>query len=335
MRIFVIEYITGGGLIRDDLPQGILHEAEYMLSALLHDLGDVADIQLRVCRDPRLPALAASCEVVIPDRSDDIWQVWDDCMKDCDAVWPIAPETGGLLQRISTMALDRGCRLIGSQPRAVAIAASKYRTSVCLGNNGIGVVPTYPAGMAIPRRQGRWVVKPDDGVGCEGIRIHDDYDSMQRALQDCSPGTEYIAQPWLDGKPASLSLLCRDSEAVLLSANLQHVVARGNRFELQGIHVNGLPDPEAHYAGLARAVASSIPGLWGYVGVDFMLAPEGPVVLEVNPRLTVSYAGMRRVLAANAAAMIMDMLDNRSPLPVCTTVASETVAPGAGVMDVA
>lgn len=335
MRIFVIEYITGGGLIRDDLPQGILHEAEKMLTALLDDLEDVAGVQLRVSRDPRLPALATPCEVVVPDRHDNIWDVWDDCMQDCDAVWPIAPETGGLLQRISAKALARGCRLIGSRPTAVAIAASKYRTSVCLENNGIDVVPTFPAGTNIPRRQGRWVVKPDDGVGCEGIRICDDYDSMQKALQDCSPDAGYIAQPWLAGEPASLSMLCRDAEAVLLSANLQHVVARGSGFELQGIHVNGLPDPEARYDELARAIARSINGLWGYVGVDFMLTPSGPVVLEVNPRLTVSYAGLHTVLGANVAALIVDMLDPGSQLPVCAPLASETVVPGAEVMDVA
>ncbi len=335
MRVFVIEYITGGGLIREDLPQGLLQEAENMLTALLHDLREAASVQLRVSRDPRLPALATPCEVIVPKRSDNIWEVWDDCMQDCDAVWPIAPETCGLLQRISSMALARGCRLIGSRPPAVAIAASKYRTSVCLENNGIDVVPTFPAGSDIPRRPGRWVVKPDDGVGCEGIRIHDDYDSMQLALQDCSPDAGYIAQPWLAGKPASLSMLCRDAEAVLLSANLQHVVTRGNRFELQGIQVNGLPDPEARYMTLARAITRSMPGLWGYVGVDFMLTPQGPVVLEVNPRLTVSYAGLSSVLGANVAALILDMLDNRSRLPACVPAASETAVPGAGVMDVA
>jgi predicted ATP-grasp superfamily ATP-dependent carboligase len=335
MRIFVIEYITGGGLIREDLPQGILHEAEHMLIALLRDLEDVADVQLRVSRDPRLPSLATPSEVVIPGRSDDIWDLWDHCMKDCDAVWPIMPETGGLLQRISEMALARGCRLIGSHPSAVATAASKYRTAVCLENNGIGVVPTFPAGADIPRRQGRWVVKPDDGVGCEGIRIHDDYDSMQRALQVNRPDAACIAQPCLAGEPASLSMLCRDSEAVLLCANLQHIVARGNGFELQGIHVNGLPDPQARFAKLARAIARSIPGLWGYVGVDLLLTPAGPMVLEVNPRLTVSYAGLRAALAANVARLILDMLDKGSRLPACAPVTSETIVPGVEVMDVA
>ncbi|MDH3900337.1 MAG: ATP-grasp domain-containing protein [Gammaproteobacteria bacterium] len=335
MRILVIEYITGGGLIRDDLPQGILHEAENMLTTLLRDLEDVADVQLCVSRDPRLPPLATPCEVVIPGRSDNSWDIWDHCMEGCDAVWPIMPETGGLLQRISEMALARDCRLIGSHPSAVAIAASKYRTAVCLENNGIGVVPTYPAGADIPHLQGRWVVKPDDGVGCEGICIHDDYDSMQRALQVNRPDAGCIAQPYLAGEPASLSMLCHDSGAVLLSANLQHVVARGNGFELQGIHVNGLPDAQARFTKLARAIARSIPGLWGYVGVDLLLTPAGPMVLEVNPRLTVSYAGLRTALAANVARLILDMLDKGSRLPACAPVTSETIVPGVEVMDVA
>ena len=52
----------------------------------------------------------------------------------------------------------------------------------------------------------------------------------------------------------------------------------------------------------------AIPGLWGYVGVDLMLAKEGPVVLEINPRLTTSYCGLRRALGINTAAMVLDLL---------------------------
>lgn len=335
MRIFVIEYITGGGMIREDLPQGILHEAEAMLAALLRDLGDMPDVQLRITRDPRLPPPATPCEVVMPGRHDNIWDIWGNCMQECDAVWPIMPETGGVLQRLSELVLARGRRLIGSHPAAVATAASKYRTAVCLQRRGIGVVPTYPAAAGIPRRPGRWVVKPDDGVGCEGIRIHDDYDSMQRARQASGAAANRVVQPFIDGEPASLSILCRDADAVLLSANLQQVVSRENGLQLLGLHVNGLSDPRACYAQLARAIAGSIPGLWGYVGVDLQLTPAGPVVLEINPRLTVSYAGLRTVLAANPAGMILDLLDSATRMPVCAPVADERILPGMEARDVA
>ena len=89
--------------------------------------------------------------------------------------------------------------------------------------------------------------------------------------------------------------------ATLLTANCQQVREVSGRFELEAILVNGIPDAHVRYAGLARAIADAIPGLWGYAGVDLILTGNGPVVLEVNPRLTVSYAGLRSALATNPA----------------------------------
>jgi predicted ATP-grasp superfamily ATP-dependent carboligase len=38
-------------------------------------------------------------------------------------------------------------------------------------------------------------------------------------------------------------------------------------------------------------------------------------VLEVNPRLTTSYAGLRESIGANPAAWVLGMLDDHVPLP--------------------
>jgi predicted ATP-grasp superfamily ATP-dependent carboligase len=46
--------------------------------------------------------------------------------------------------------------------------------------------------------------------------------------------------------------------------------------------------------------------LWGYVGVDLVLADAGPIVLEINPRLTTSYCGLRDALGINPAALVLD-----------------------------
>ena len=42
-------------------------------------------------------------------------------------------------------------------------------------------------------------------------------------------------------------------------------------------------------------------------GVDFIETPRGPVVVEVNPRLTASYAGLRESLACNPARRLLDL----------------------------
>ena len=117
-----------------------------------------------------------------------------------------------------------------------------------------------------------------------------------------------IAQPWVDGCAASLSLLCCDGRATLLCCNRQHVRLVDGRPALEAITVNAMPDAVGHLAALGARIAAAIPGLWGYVGVDLVLAPPGPVVLEINPRLTTSYCGVRGALGINAAALVLDLL---------------------------
>jgi predicted ATP-grasp superfamily ATP-dependent carboligase len=41
--------------------------------------------------------------------------------------------------------------------------------------------------------------------------------------------------------------------------------------------------------------------------VDLIETAGGPVVVEVNPRLTTSYAGLRRAIGLNAAELVLGL----------------------------
>jgi predicted ATP-grasp superfamily ATP-dependent carboligase len=62
------------------------------------------------------------------------------------------------------------------------------------------------------------------------------------------------------------------------------------------------------YRPLADAIAAALPGLWGHVGVDIIDGEAGPVVVEINPRLTTTYAGLRTAMGVNPAALVLRLL---------------------------
>jgi predicted ATP-grasp superfamily ATP-dependent carboligase len=78
--------------------------------------------------------------------------------------------------------------------------------------------------------------------------------------------------------------------------------------------VNGLRDERALFEELADDVAKAIPGLWGYVGIDLILTSSGPVVLEVNPRLTTSYIGLRKSIGRNPAELVLSLLEGNKSI---------------------
>jgi predicted ATP-grasp superfamily ATP-dependent carboligase len=229
-----------------------------------------------------------------------------------DAAWPTAPETGGVLARLAGMVLQAEKRLLGCHPSAVRVATSKRHTAQALARAGVPVVPTFGPTDAMPPLPGRWVVKPDDGAGGDGVRLVASCHEAANLVADTSAGC--VAQPWIAGEPASLSLLCDGQGVRVLSANRQVVRIEDGRPRLHGLVVNAIP-VDAALVAIGEGVARAIPGLWGYVGVDFVMTGDGPVVLEVNPRLTTSYCGLRPALGLNVAGMVLALLDGHRTDP--------------------
>lgn len=314
MRIFVCEYVTGGGLLNEALPASLAHEGELMLHALVRDLAEVEGVELVISRDPRLSTVGLPCEAVIADTRRDVWATWREIIARVDAVWPIAPETGGVLERLGALVLEENRVLLGTAPATVAVTASKRATAERLAERGIAVIPTYCLTDAPLVQAPFWVVKPDDGAGCTDTRRYTRR-ALAAALANRAISPDYVAQPYLGGTPASMSLLCRDGAAWLLTCNRQHIALDDRGFHLQGVVVNGLADQRMRFGAIARHVASALPGLWGYVGVDLICTPEETWVLEINPRLTTSYVGLRDALGVNPAALVLVLKQQDPRLP--------------------
>jgi predicted ATP-grasp superfamily ATP-dependent carboligase len=331
LRVFVCEFVTGGGLVGAPLPAGLACEGDMMLAALVKDLADLPGIDPTTTRDARLfdPGLPGT--VVTIDGASDPWTVWRRQIEETDATWPIAPETGGILERLSTLVLDCGRALLASRPAGVRVAASKRQTTTLLAARGIPTVVTVKLAealaSALPVSRGGWVVKPDDGAGAEDtfwLRTEGELRGWAEPRTDVE---RFVVQPFVKGPAASLSLLCGNGRATLLTCNSQDVRVEGNRFRYHGGVVGAGETRRVVHQPLAARIAEAVPDLWGYVGVDLIETDEGPIVLEINPRLTTSYVGLRRALGANPAGLVVQLLDRdvaaiRIPHPIAERVVS-------------
>ena len=302
MKIFVCEFFTGGGLVHDPLPPGLAREGGLMAEALVGDLGRLPGMRVLASRDARLPPLC-DVETIIAGPADDLSRIYARGLAAADAAWPIAPEPDGALEGLARASLRARRRLLGCRPSGIRIAASKRRTAAVLARHGVPVVPTFTASEPLPDRVGPWVVKPDDGAGCEDTAIAPDQDAA-RSLLAANPA-RMVAQPWIDGEPASLSVLCASGRSTLLAINRQEVRIVAQSVMVDRLFVNAIADTEGRLAALAEAVVRAIPGLWGYIGIDLVRTPNGPVVLEVNPRLTTSYCGLEAALGLNVAERVL------------------------------
>ena len=310
LKVLAFDYAIAGGPGTRAVPCALAQQGSMLLQALLADLGTVPGVELHTMPAPGdadWPRDAAANAQSFGERLADRVQA-------ADAVWPLALDTDGLLEALSRDVL-RGKRvLLGSAPGAVRVAASKREVARALLDGGVPAVPAYSPHASLPDVEGAWVVKPDDGAGCLDTRLFSDRAAALAHVR-AHAGQDYVLQPFVAGELGSMSLLCCDGQAWLLSCNRERVAVRDNRFHFIGSTVNGLDDADGVLAALARQVAAALPTLWGYVGVDFIRSALGTVVLDVNPRLTAAYAGLHAATGCNPAGLVIDLLKGPDALP--------------------
>lgn len=314
-NIFVHEHITGGGLIGEVLPGSLAAEGRMMRDALVRDLAALPDIAISILHDRRIePPKGATHARGVGERSE--WKIaFDALVETADAVWIVAPETGGVLEHLSQSVLSAGRMLIGSTPAAVRIAASKRESHRCLAQARIASVPTYRPDEPRPHAKGHWVAKPDDGCGSEHTRVFADGAAAERWIASRPDGARFVLQPYLPGEALSLSALGHDGQGWLLCVNRQKMELRDGAFAFRGVEVNATADQDGTFAELVAGVVRTIPGLEGYFGIDVIVSDAGPVVVDINPRLTTSWAGLAAALGANPAGLVLDLLLHDRPVP--------------------
>jgi tyramine---L-glutamate ligase len=319
MRLLVFEFITGGGMIGASLPPTLLREGAMMRDALIADLSLVPEIELSLTRDSRCdwPLTEFTYHRIEPCDGEIWFDYFQRALANVDVVWPIAPENDHALEKLAQLARTAGKKVVLSDSEALAICASKLKTSIALRRAGVNVVSTYRLPGKANVLTGKFVSKPDDGSGGQGIRL---WPNGGAAFQAISPDHQYpqVIQPWCAGESLSFSLLCAQGDALLISVNRQHVSCNDEAVSVDGITINAYSRDDANCQSLARQIARVLPGLWGYIGVDLIRSKNGTLtVLEINPRLTTSYCGLREALGINVAGLVMQLPMSKS-LPTFT-----------------
>lgn len=338
MHIFLYEFVTGGGtwgeisefeetawleqnaVSRTNHDRGcsfdhtLLAEGAGMVVSLAEDFLRIPHVEVHVLADSRLPHLwPTGCIRHGVDSSQREHEQFSRVTAACDRTLIIAPEYGGQLLKRLAWAESAGGRLISPGRELVRLASSKHETAEFLASFGIPV-PTgirLRAGEGLPTRFSYpAVLKPDDGVGSMDVRyVRDATDTAAACLLSQSdPARWYRLETYQPGQPASISLLCGPDHRLVLPPCEQHLSADG-RFQYQGGRVSCQAPWADRARRLAQQVAAVLPNPIGYLGLDLVMGLDATGrddrVIEINPRLTTSYLGLRRLAHVNLASAML------------------------------
>jgi predicted ATP-grasp superfamily ATP-dependent carboligase len=306
MRVFVYEYTCAEA--GEQMPASLRAEGWAMLSALLTDFRAVPGVEVTTLLHPSFAADCPGMEVVWASEEESETR-FRTLAHSAHFTMVVAPESEGILETRARWVEEAGGRLLGPSVEAIRLTSDKLELARHWRCHGIPTPETWLL-SAVPRCSTLLVCKPRDGAGSQAtFKVHDSAtlsDVPARARSEGYAG-EMIVQPWIPGRPASVALIV-GTQIQCLPAAAQDLSADG-RFRYQGGVLPLRPHLTARAQRLAERAAGVVPGLRGYVGIDLILGEpadgSGDFAIELNPRLTTSYVGLRALSRTNLAELML------------------------------
>lgn len=308
MNIFVYEWVCGGGFLGrgETPPASLLAEGSAMLAAASCDFAKCDGIRVSTIIGSTTP-VSVDLRVqqrIVRDR-EELNATFDEQAAKSEGTILIAPEFEGILLSLSTRVVEHGGTLFSPSSEFVALASDKQSTAERLHAAGVNVprgtvlmpAERCPSGFRHPA-----VLKPIDGCGSLGVRKFNQGDTVP------NDSLAYRLEEFAEGKPVSVLCVCGPEQVLPLEPCSQRLAGSGS-FEYLGGSLPLAEGLQARATKLAMSALEAMPPALGLVGIDMVLgeAEDGSqdVVIEINPRCTTSYVGLRKAYDVNLAQLLL------------------------------
>ncbi|MFX1310722.1 MAG: ATP-grasp domain-containing protein [Promethearchaeota archaeon] len=326
--IFIFEFVSGGGFANVNIPTSLFCEGFGMLRSIISDF-KALDFEVYTMLDYRVLFLLRflhANEIRKVKKSDNYVKIFKNLVDICKYVFIIAPETSNILLKLTKIAKKRGKIVLSTNLNAIKISSSKIINYKIFKKNNILTPKTF----RIPYRRTCLdtnfiihkfrelkcpiVIKPEDGVGAESVHYFEKESQILDFFMDFNAKLgkrrKYILQEFVEGRDLSISLIGSPYlylNPTILSVNSQNV----NIKQLESEYLGGCT-PIENLSEIIKKLYTIIEKLnnlkiEGYFGIDFIENHNYSFnFIEINPRLTTSYIGLRNILNFNCAELIFD-----------------------------
>ncbi len=313
LTAFLYEFVSGGGCfhIPDEATpsRALLREGSAMWRALVEDLAGIPDTRVLTTLDVRFaPDVAVDAEVYAVTGATEERAMFDSLARAADLTVLIVPEFDGHLCSRATRLERLGVRLASPSSHFINATSDKCGLAQLLKAAHVAV----PLGRRITESESLpqdfpypAVLKPNDGAGSIGLRLIADPESARTVH-----GVDVVCrlEEFVSGCPCSISFICGGREPLVLPP-FQQCLSSDGMFTYQG--GRRLMDTWLCQRAerIGRKALAALPCPVGYVGVDLILGSNSDgsadYIIEINPRLTTSYIGLRAISNTNLAEAML------------------------------
>lgn len=335
-RIFIFEFVSGGGFNQVEIPSSLFCEGYGMLRSIIADF-KAMDFEITTLLDDKIAFLSHYLEADSLQyiRADDNYvSIFKESVKDCDYTFIVAPEFTNILYNLTKIVKEENKKLLSVGLEGIQLGSSKIKTYDYFRSNNVKTPKTY----LIPLKNGLdvefiiqkfkkfnspIVIKPLDGVGAESIYYFEEknqiYNFFKEPEANIDRNREYILQEYIEGEDLSVSLVGSPINAkqthitpLILSINYQDINIKNSNSDSEYF---GGYTPVENYEQIKNMLSETLGKLDlsmfnSHFGVDFIKNGDSLTFIEINPRLTTSYIGIRNILNANPVEFIINHYSN-------------------------
>jgi len=333
--IFIFEFVSGGGFSQVEIPSSLFCEGFAMLRSIIEDFKNLG-FHITTLLDSRIEFLSHYMKVDVVksvELEEDFLKKYTDCVRSSNYCFVIAPEFSNILYNLTKIVKTNKKKLLSIDLNGVKLGASKLETYKFFNANGINTPESYRIPVKGNNLDINWilqkcdqlnssiVIKPDDGAGSESVFYFEKKDDVlqffERFNKTFDINRKYILQEYIEGDPMSVSII-NDQTLEKTNENILKILS----INAQNLQITD-PPMESSYLGGSTPVEQfeqlrsqiedilrcvDLSAFKGYFGIDFVKKTDDSLsFIEINPRLTTSYVGIRNVLEFNP----MDLLLNQ------------------------
>jgi predicted ATP-grasp superfamily ATP-dependent carboligase len=341
-NIFILEFVSGGGYNKLEIPTSLFCEGYAMLRTIIEDFKNLG-YEITTLLDERIHHLSLylkSDEVKYVKKKDDFLTKYSECVKNSTFCFIIAPEFSKILFNLTQIVKRYKKRPLSIDINGILLGTSKFESYKFFKRYKLDTPKTYK----IPLKNGTInvefvlekfhqlgdsiIIKPDDGVGSELVFHFKTKDQILQFFRDYAEKLDldrrYIVQEYIEGDDLSISLInITDPKKPEVK---KKIILGINNQEIRHLESN----PEFLYMGGSTPVKDyelikskleallnpiDLTNFKGYCGIDFIKKNDNSIYfIEINPRLTTSYIGIRNILDYNPLVLLSDEYNSATKL---------------------
>ena len=332
-KIFIFEFVSGGGFNQVEIPSSLFCEGYAMLRTIIEDFKNLG-FHITTLLDSRIKFLSLYMKADIiksVELEEDYLQKYTTCVRNSDYCFVIAPEFSNVLYNLTKIVKKNNKKLLSIDLNGIKLGASKLETYRFFIENEINTPKSYSIPFngnildldfilqKFDQINSSIVIKPDDGVGSELIFYFEKKDEILHFFESSNKITntnrKYILQEYIEGDPMSVSIIndqplgkLVENGPKILSINAQNLQitdpTKDSAYLGGYTPVDQFEQLKAQIENILKGVELS--AFKGYFGIDFVKKVDNSLsFIEINPRLTTSYVGIRNVLEFNPMDLLL------------------------------